>query len=443
MNELTSEAAGLLAALIRARSCNPPGNETAAACVLGAYLREAGIGYEVYEAAPGRANLVARIRGSGGSPSLLLLSHLDTVDADPGEWSVDPWEGVIQDGSLWGRGTLDLKGQIAAQAVAVASLLREGAVLGGDVILAATADEECGSAHGTRWLLDTHPDALRSDFALTHGAGDRITVGDRVVYFCATAERAKSGLTVTLRTPAALSMLVSNANAIVKAAELTASVAGQHVGETLLEEVAVVIRSLTGADAAPEAVGATAGAIHPALATLLAPLTGATFVPTRIESFLAEGRPSACEIDFDCWLLPGQDRSEAEGIVSSGSGGTAHRLSWRPARGGSRSPRDTVLWDAIESFVQGSEPSSVLLPLCDAGFTDSHWLRAGYGTVAYGFFPMREMTTQQAASCVHGPDERLPLNDLELQIAFYRHVITAVCGAHLLTRLVHSYAPVH
>lgn len=434
MNELTSEAAVLLSALIRARTVNPPGNETAAARVVGAYLREAGIGYRVYQAAPGRASLVARVRGSAASPSLLLLSHLDTVDADPGEWSVDPWAGVIGDGSLWGRGALDLKGQVAAQAVAVASLLREGAVLGSDVILAATADEECGSTHGTRWLLDSHPEALRSDFALTHGAGDRIVVGDRVAHFCATAERAKAGLTVTLKTPAALSMLVNNANAVVEAAELIASVAGQHVSETLLDEVAVVIRSLTGADVAPDNVAATAGAIHPALQTLLQPLTGATFIPTRIESILTAGYPAACEIDFDCWLLPGQGGAAAERIVSAGTRGTAHQLSWRPARGGSRSPRNTALWDAIESFVQESESGSVLLPLCDAGFTDSHWLRAGYGTVAYGFFPMREMTTREAARCVHGPDERLPLNDLELQIAFYRHVITAVCGARFITR---------
>lgn len=425
---MVAEAVPLLSALIQARSCNPPGNEAAAARVLGTYLRRAGIDIAVYEAAAARHNLVARIRGAGGGPSLLLLSHLDTVDADAGEWSVDPWRGEVGQGSVWGRGALDLKGQAAAQAVAVASLLREGTILRGDIVLAATADEECDSVHGTRWLQDVHPEALRADFALTHGAGDRMVIDDRAVYFCATAERAKAGLTLTLGAPAALPMLAGNANVITRAARVTAQVAGQHAGAGLLDEVAAVIRPLAGREFPPEEIAARALAVHPALETLLEPLTGATLAPSRIRSFSTAGRPAVCEIDFDCWLLPGQGRTEVEEIIAAAVRGLDHRLSWRPVRGGSRSPRHTALWRAIQAFVQDVDPGCALLPLCDAGFTDAHWLRERHGTVAYGFFPMREMTTQEAARCVHGPDERLPLADLELQIAFYRRVVAEVCG---------------
>lgn len=426
MSERLAEAARLLSELIRARSANPPGNEAAAAGVLGRYLRRTGIEFTRYEPAPGRINLVARVRGSGDGPSLLLLSHLDTVDADPAEWSADPWGGAVHDGSVWGRGALDLKGQAAAQAVAVASLLREGATFRGDIVLAATADEEQGSRLGTRWLLDTHPEALRADYALTHGAGDRMVL-DRAVYFCAVAERAKAELTVTLRSPAALGMLAEHRNVIAQAGCLVAELAGQHVGDVLLDEVAVVSRALTGGEQPPAEVAEAAGAIHPALRTLLTPLTGATIAPSRIEASLTAGRPSACVIDFDCWLLPGQHRTEVERLVSLAASDVAHEVAWRPVRGGSRSPVSTALWSAIESFIEGVDPAALLLPLCDAGFTDSHWLREHHGTVAYGFFPMREMTTAEAARAVHGPDERMPLGDLDLQVDFYRHVIASIC----------------
>jgi acetylornithine deacetylase/succinyl-diaminopimelate desuccinylase-like protein len=423
---LVAEAVTLLSDLIRARSCNPPGDEAAPARVLGAYLRRAGIAFDVLEAAPGRANIVARVRGTGGGPSLLLLSHLDTVDADSGGWSTDPWGGEVRDGSVWGRGALDLKGQAAAQAVAVASLLREGAEIRGDVILAATADEECGSVRGVQWLQETHPAALRADYALTHGAGDRVQLDDRTVYFCATAERAHASLAVTLEVPAALPMLVDNANVIVEASRFVTEVAGQHVAGSLIEEAAAAIRALTGGEPAPAGLAAAAAAIHPALATLFRPLAGATLVPTRLESSPAAGRLSTCAIDFDCWLLPGQDQCEVEQLVVDAAGGAIRRLEWTPIRGGSRSPTATGLWRAIETFVRQVDPGALLLPLCDAGMTDSHWLRRHCDTVAYGFFPMRDMTTAEAARCVHGPDERMPIRDLALQVDFYRHVVGAL-----------------
>ena len=426
MSALVAEAASLLSQLIRARSCNPPGNEEAPARVLGAYLRQVGIDVTDYQAAPGRSNLVARVRGSGGGPSLLLLSHLDTVDADPGEWSLDPWSGMVRDGSVWGRGALDLKGQAAAQAVAVASVLRNGTTFRGDIVLAATADEERGSRYGTRWLLDTHPEVLRTDYALTHGAGDRMLVGGRAVYFCAVSERVAGGLTVTLTVPAGLPML-PGPNVIAQAGRFVTRAAGQHVSPSLLEEVAVVIGSLTGTTPPPSEVAAVASAIHPALGALLAPLTGATLSPSCIRSASTAGRPSVCEIDFDCWLLPGHDPAEVQDVLNRAADALTYEVAWNPVRGGSRSPASTPLWRAIEGHVQDMDPGSLLLPLCDAGFTDSHWLRERYGTVAYGFFPMLEMTTLEAARAVHGPDERMPLRDLALQIGFYQTVMTAVC----------------
>ena len=125
---------------------------------------------------PERASLVARIPGSGDGPRLLFLSHTDTVLADPAEWTVDPWSGELRDGHVWGRGALDMKGQVAASAVAIASLAREGFRPRGDLIFAATADEEVGDDpdFGLSWLCREHPEAVRAEYAVNEGAGDRV-----------------------------------------------------------------------------------------------------------------------------------------------------------------------------------------------------------------------------------------------------------------------------
>src|SRR5438876_11868450 len=190
---LRDEVTDLLQRLIRIDTTNPPGNETAAAELLREYLEANGLACELYARVPERANLVARIRGSGGGPSLLLLSHTDVVLADPREWSVPPFSGEVRDGEIWGRGALDMKGQVAANAVAIASLAREGFAPAGDLIFAATADEEVGEDFGLSWLCGEHPDAVRAEYCVNEGAGDRIDFGEgRIFYLCSAAEKMSS-----------------------------------------------------------------------------------------------------------------------------------------------------------------------------------------------------------------------------------------------------------
>src|SRR5213078_3414967 len=187
---LREEATDLLQRLIRLDTVNPPGNETIAAGLLRDYLAESGVDAELYAKVPERANLVARIPGRAEGPRLLLLSHTDTVVADPVEWQLDPWSGELRNGHVWGRGALDMKGQVAASAVAIASLAREGFEPAGDLVFAATADEEVGDTDlGLSWLCAAHPEAVRCEYAINEGAGDRVVIGGRTLYLCATAEK--------------------------------------------------------------------------------------------------------------------------------------------------------------------------------------------------------------------------------------------------------------
>ena len=184
-----SEVVRLLQELIRLDTTNPPGNETLAAQVLRDYLEAAGVECSLYARVPERANLVARLRGRGDGPSLALLSHTDVVLADPREWEREPFGGDLVGDEVWGRGALDMKGEVAASAVALATLAREGWRGSGDLIFIAAADEEVGDGFGLQWLVDAHPEAVRADFSVNEGAGDRVELGGKVLYLCSTAEK--------------------------------------------------------------------------------------------------------------------------------------------------------------------------------------------------------------------------------------------------------------
>src|SRR5262245_31589816 len=175
---LGPSAVELLGRLIQANTVNPPGNESLAQDVLTERLTGAGFACELLAAVQGRPNLVARLRGPGEGPTLTFLGHADTVRADPGEWTFDPWAGDVVDGWVRGRGALDMKGQVASEAAACIALGSSGwRPRTGELVLVITADEEVGGGLGAQWLCEEHPDKVRSDFVVNEGGGGRFEVG--------------------------------------------------------------------------------------------------------------------------------------------------------------------------------------------------------------------------------------------------------------------------
>jgi acetylornithine deacetylase/succinyl-diaminopimelate desuccinylase-like protein len=428
---LREEATDLLQRLIRLDTVNPPGNETIAAELLRDYLAESGVEAELYAKVPERANLVARIPGRGDGPRLLLLSHTDTVLADPVEWQLDPWSGELRNGEVWGRGALDMKGQVAASAVAIASLAREGFEPAGDLIFAATADEEVGDDFGLSWLCVEHPDTVRAEYCVNEGAGDRIDFGGgRVFYLCSTAEKMSSPFRLRVHGRSGhASMPGISDNALVKAANLIERLAEYRPEPRLEPEVAGFMRLLVGRDVGAEEALEVARGVNPLAGDLVEPVLGMTVSPTIISASQKWNVvPALCEVVCDCRLLPSQDQDEAEKTLRSVLGDGDYDFEWTEGQGGTRSPLDTPLWDAIETFVAAEEPGAKVAPDCLSGFTDSHWLREAFGTVAYGFFPMRTMDTEVAARLVHSADERIAVEDLELGVRFLRHVARQIGG---------------
>src|SRR5262249_53855993 len=140
-----------------------------------------------------------------------------------------------------------------------------------------------------------------------------------------------------------------------------------------------------------------------------------TVAPTMIEASQKRNViPALCEITVDCRLLPGQSQAEAGGQLRRWLGDGGYELEWREGMGGTRSALDTPLWEAVNGFIAKEEPGAEVVPICVAGFTDSHWLREAFGTVAYGFFPIRAMSADLAARLIHSADERIAVDDLGL-----------------------------
>ena len=420
---LRAEATVLLQELLRVDTVNPPGNETAAAEVLVEYLARDGIESDLIARVPDRANLVARIPGGDG-PSLAFLSHTDTVLADPAEWERDPWSGDLVEGEIWGRGALDMKGQVAASAVAFASLAREGFTPSGDVLLLVVADEEVGAGFGLSWLVETHPDAARCDYAVNEGGGDRLVLGGRPVYLCATAEKMSAPFRLRVHGRSGHASMPGIAdNALVKAARYVTALAAFDPPKELIPEARGFLEAVLGEAPPPEEAIARANEVHPLLGALVEPLLALTLSPTMIEASAKRNViPALCDIVVDCRLPPEQTPADVEPLIRAAIGDGDYEIEWLEAVGGTRSPIETPLWDAVDSYVQELEPGAALGPIACPGFTDSHFLREAYGTVAYGFFPVKAMDAEVAAKLIHSANERIAVDDLEAGVDMLRHV---------------------
>jgi acetylornithine deacetylase/succinyl-diaminopimelate desuccinylase-like protein len=422
-SELLDEAVALLQRLIRLNTVSPPGNETPAAELLRDYLAGAGVDCGMYAKDPARANLVARIPGRGEGPSLLFLGHTDTVLADAVRWSVDPWSGKVRDGEVWGRGALDMKGQVAAEAMVMAALGRAGFRPAGDLVFAAVSDEEVGDGHGIEWLCEAHPELVRTDYAINEGGGVRVIDG-RAFYACATGEKRQTPFRLTVlgrsghgsRPALADNALVRAARVIERVSELTATPAIQP--ETA--------RALAGIvpGVSPEEALNRLRTVDPELAAGYDALLGFTVAPTVVSgSTRVNVIPGRVEVLCDCRLLPGQSEAEMEAVVRDHLTPFEFELEWIGGRGGSRSSVDTPLYAALEEFVLRDEPGSALVPALGGGFTDSHYVREAFGTIAYGFLPLRAL--DPSLHLAHGEDERVPVADLELWLRLLLHLAAA------------------
>lgn len=428
---LGAEAVELLGELIRIDTSNPPGREAAAQELLATRLTEAGFACEMLAAELDRPNLVATLAGEAEGPTLCLLGHVDTVPADRSEWSFDPWAGDVVDGEVRGRGTQDMKGQVAAEVAAVAALAGDGwRPARGTLKVVTTVDEEKGGDRGARWLCDTHPDSVRCDLVVNEGGGKSFELGGQRFYTLAVGEKGVCRFWLRARGVAGhASIPALGANALLKLAPALETLRKQPPIEPTPAGLAFVT-ALTGNPIDPGDATALADAVEdlrsqaPSIAAYLAePMMRVTLVPTMARASEKENViPSVAEVLVDCRVPPGMEPADVRERIDAVLGPLAGdvEIEFADVVIGNSSPLDTSLAATIRTWLAGADPGAELVPTVMPGFSDSHWFRRAFNSATvYGFSPQRALDLARAEPLLHAADERVPVADVELAASFF------------------------
>jgi acetylornithine deacetylase/succinyl-diaminopimelate desuccinylase-like protein len=435
-DSLQAETTDVLSRLVQFDTVNPPGAERECQQWLKGYLEDAGLEVELDGTDPERPNLVARLRaedGSGG-PALGYLSHVDTVLADPEDWTRDPWSGDVVDGFLWGRGAQDMKSQTAAEAVAVATLARAGwRPARGELKLIAVVDEETGGAAGAQWLTQNRPDLARCDWLLNEGAGTLMPFGDRRLYGVCVAEKGTFRFAVRARGTAGHASVPGLAdNALVKLVPVLARIAERRPAFDVAPEPRAVLEALGVDPDDPAAAIEQIREIDPRLAPLVEPTLGVTMAPTVIgASPKINVVPARAELRVDCRVPPGMEAEQAMKRIREviGEDRDGIEVAFIEQVVGNRSPMESPLMDAIRGWVDASDPGAEVVPAVLPAFTDSRWWRAAFpDCVAYGFHPQRELNLYESWPLVHGADERIAVRDLGFAADCFASVAQELLG---------------
>ncbi len=433
-DDLQAETTELLRELVRFNTVNPPGNERPAIEHLERYLSAAGFATRILAAEPDRPNLVATLAGEDDGPVLCLLGHVDTVLADASEWHHDPWSGDVADGFLWGRGSLDMKSQVAASAVAGASRARAGRrPARGALKLVFVSDEETGGDLGAHWLTATHPAEVRCDMLLNEGGGGVFEYGGRRRYGVCCAEKGIFRFNVTAIGAAGHASLPRTGdNALLKLAPVLAALAAAPESFELTEAPTALLRGLGEDPSDPGAAMARIEAVDPRLRTLIEPMFGVTLTPTMASaSEKINVIPSRARIRIDCRVPPGLGEEAARRRIAQVIGAESEqlRIEFTEQVTGNASPVHSPLMDAIAAWVAANDPGAEAVPTILPGFSDSRWFRDAFPEcVAYGFFPHRHQSLLEAAPLVHNADERIDVRDLGFATRFYADVIGEILG---------------
>ncbi|HYP48292.1 MAG TPA: M20/M25/M40 family metallo-hydrolase, partial [Thermoleophilaceae bacterium] len=363
------------------------------------------------------------LRGHEPGPSMALICHVDTVPAQPSEWTHDPWSGDLAEGYVWGRGALDMKDQVASETTACLALARSGwRPPRGDLLFVCTADEETGAHKGAQFLCSEHPDKVRCDMVVNEGAGQVLEFEGRRLYGVCVGEKGVFRFTLTTEGVAGHASIPRiGDNALVKMAPVLEALRDGRPALESSPEGDAFLRALGLESTDLDAALLELEERDPRVAVLLEPMFGVTMTPTMISaSQKINVIPARAELQVDCRVPPELGAEHARQRIEQRLGADGWGFEFGETVVGNRSPADSPLMDRISAFVEREDPGAGVAPVVLPGFSDSRWFRAAFpDCTAYGFFPQRAMDVFQAASLMHGADERVPVEDLGLAATFY------------------------
>jgi acetylornithine deacetylase/succinyl-diaminopimelate desuccinylase-like protein len=428
-------------ALVRIDTSNPPGNETKAAEYLKKVLNKEGISAELLALDSNRANLVARIRGSGWfKKPILVMGHTDVVGVQKEKWSVDPFVAVRKDGYIWGRGTLDDKDNVTAGLMLMLLLKRQGVKLDRDVIFLAEAGEEGFDKEGLRYVVASHWDRINAEFALAEGGGGIIKDGKVQHIGVATSEKVPRGMRLIARgtsghgsTPRPDNAIVHLANALARLGAWLPPMKLDETTRTYFERLAEI--------SPPEAAARYRSLLTPKegneaeLYFVKNELTHNSMIRTSISPTVLKGGvrnnviPSEAEAYLDVRALPDEDMDQFVRQMREVIGDPIVEIKpnpWRDAAPASK--LGTEMFNALERTQKRLYPGSVTLPVLVTGATDMSQLRVK-GVQAYGIGPLMLEKDIKEGVGAHSDNERILEKSLHGFVQFMWYAVLEVAAS--------------
>ncbi len=423
MPNAEDEVVDLCRELIRFPSVNDgtgrgPG-ERAAAEYVAEQLAEVGLEPQLFESAPGRTSVVARMEGADPSRDALLIhGHLDVVPAEPKEWTYDPFAAEVADGCVWGRGAVDMKDMDAMVLAVVRDRMRTGRKPPRDVVLAFVADEEAGGVYGAQWLVDNQPQLFDGcTEAISEVGGFSLSVNDDArLYMIETAQKGMAWIRLTAEGTAGHGSMLSQDNAVTKLCEAVARLGSHefplHITPTVKRFIAEV-NDAFGVDLDPTDREQLYRVLGP-----MARIVGATVRNTANPTMLDAGYkhnviPGRAHAMVDGRFLPGfEDEWEAELDAAIGPGVTREYTHYDIAL---ETEFEGALVDAMVGALKAEDPGARAVPYTLSGGTDAKSF-SRLGIRGFGFAPLRLPADLDFSGMFHGVDERVPLDALRFGV---------------------------
>ena len=404
--------------LIEINTTDSSGNTTTAAEAMAKRLRDAGFpasDVTVLTPDPRKGNLVARLHGSSKDKPILLLAHLDVVEAKREDWSLDPFLLTEKDGYFYGRGTSDDK---AMAAIWIASLIRfrqEHWVPKRDVIVALTSDEETGKFNGVDWLLKEHREMIDAALALNEGGGGRLKDGKRIYNGVGASEKVYVSFSLETKNKGGHSSVPRRDNAIYQLAEALTRlekfefpVQLNDVTRSYLERMSKLEEGATAADMKGAAAGDPAASARLSETSVYNALLRTTCVATRLEGGHADNAlPQSAKATVNCRILPGQSADDIRNSIATVIHDPGVEIGWidKP-KPSVPTVLDPAVMRTIESVTTELWPGVPVVPLMATGASDGLYLRNA-GIPTYG---VSGLFSEVGDNRAHGRDERVAVN---------------------------------
>ncbi len=429
------ESVQILSDYLKINTTNPPGNELEGARFLQRILEREGFEVQILDEdvlGRNRANIYARLKGNGSKKAIALVNHIDVVPADPRYWTVDPFSGAVQDGFVWGRGALDMRGQGIAQLMALVALKRTGVPLTRDIVFIGNADEELGST-GAVVFVEKHPDLLKDvEYLMTEGGENRFENGKLAYYGVGVAEKRTFWQSMTVKGTPSHGSRPTKQNPVPRLVRALDRIARHETPMHVTPGVAKFFRDISRDYPQPQRAwlaDVTKALNNPrARAWILSDVTWNAYLRNTISLTVLNGSnktnviPAEATAQIDIRLLPDQDTTTMLATLRRIVADTAvHFSTLLDPKTPLESPIETDLFRAIERASRERDPGALVTTPMLTGATDRPTYRK-LGITTYGFDPFKvERSDNQRG--VHGNNERLSVENVHFGVRYLYDVL--------------------